>query len=90
MTNLIATSTGDIIEYSWSLDFNLSWTWNIEKYHLELFKFYDNSIYVNYDTFTFLIVTIIIWILLMKSLIKITIVFFNYGFNIVTWYKLWK
>lgn len=68
-----------------------SWTWNITEKHFELLKIYQDSIYINYETFTFLLVVILVWLLLMVTLIKTFQYWFNLWFFLVTNEKLlWK
>lgn len=68
-----------------------SGTWNISESHFELLKIYQDSIYINYETFTFLLVVILVWLLLMITLIKTFQYWFNFWFFLVTNEKLlWK
>lgn len=73
------------------IDIWFSWTWTLTEKHFELLKVYDDSLYINYETFTFLLVVILVWTLLMLTLIKTFQFWFNFWFFLTTnWKFLWK
>lgn len=96
MTSLQSTSTTSLSGttttiYTGSLDYIPTSTGSLTIDHFEFFKIKDGSYFVNYDTFAFLLVTIVVWILLMKTLINLFLYFFNAGFILSSWSKMpWK
>lgn len=76
------------LNFTWSLNLDLKWVETLTtRDHLEIFTIKDNSFYINQDTFSYLFILILVWVLLMKSLIKISQFFFNIWFSITTWKK---
>jgi hypothetical protein len=72
--------TGDLVL---TPDIHLVGTGTLDpKLHLELVKIYNDSYYVNQDTFTYLFILGFISILLTRSLIKYLIFVFKIGFSL--------
>ena len=68
--------------YSWATD---------TRDFLQLFVYTDWETLINQDTFSYLLVIVIVWILLIKTLIKIFSFFFIFGFTFTSWEKrAWK
>lgn len=72
----------DIYITNEKINLSFSWTWTLTGSHLEIFKIYDDSLYINYQTFSFLLVISLVWLLLIITLIKVFQSWFNFWFNI--------
>lgn len=92
MTNLESlTSSWVLTNYSWNLNITRSWTWELNSRHLEIIKVYNDSYYINQDTFTYLLILIFVWVLLMRTIIKVFEITFNFGFSLSSnQRKIWK